>query len=140
MALRGTWGAVHGGGWIMNDFHSSALQRARKEHTCDCLIPSREPHRTRRHTINPGEVYVRVFGVFDGNKYGGKYCRIHSAVIQALFESFPIDYLEEGVDYRYARGEWIEYIHCGGRPAWLCCLHAIRKELRETRVTGKAAV
>lgn len=116
----------------MTDFHHSTWHRARKEHTCGCLVPSRECPRLRKHKIAPGEVYQRVFGIFDGERYGVKFCRIHSAEVSALFLEFRDDH-DDGVDYERVREEYAEYFQSGGRPMWLRCLHAIRKELRETR-------
>lgn len=120
----------------MNNCHHSEWRRARKVHDCAVCVPAnprKDPHRYREHKIAKGELYEYNSGIFDGNPYSYKLCRMHAAMNQALYETYRDDYWCEGIDVADLRNEWSYQIEGHGRVGWLKCLHAVRKELREMR-------
>jgi hypothetical protein len=120
----------------VTDFHHSVWLRARKEHKCAVPIVSREKYRYRTCIIKPGDRYEQTSGVFDGNLYSDRLCRLHAAECAAYFD-MRLDRhrdhgLSEGINLYELREDWNEEI--GGDPVlWRVALRAIRNRFRESK-------
>lgn len=90
------------------DFHSSSERRARKPYRCE----------EGRCTISPGEQYVRVAGVWEGEFYSGRFCRRCTTMRAEAWSAFSWD-----EDSSPPYGELRSYLRseeCVGNPeAWL---------------------
>lgn len=117
----------------MSDFHASTWQTARKEHQCSCLTGPIRDHKYRSHSIRKGERYERIYGLFQGNVYSHRLCRIHSAECAAAFD-FP-DVREGGLDYERVREFWEEWLigWQGSKEGCRGLLKRVRGFLRKSR-------
>ena len=97
--------------------YSATTQRARKEYCCDEC----------RQTINHGDTYVRIFGVWDGDARTYFHCERCDDLIAAFTD---VGYCYEIGGFLSSYAEWLD--EAGKpRPPWLTSIFDAWREKRE---------
>lgn len=112
----------------MADFYSSTVIRAREHHVCACLMRSvKNPHFYHHHEIKPGQLYLNVSQVHEGDFSCDVMCLPHAALVDAAFELFRLD----SIEYARVREVFRDMRSWDGSGKFLDVLRCARKHHRE---------